>query len=61
MMMMNREPGFYHIRCERDQGCWIVAEFLAGRWFITGHEDALYDHQLFEIDERRITREEPTE
>ena len=58
MMTMNRENGFYWVKmC----GKWEIARWQNAAWFLTGTNGLVYDGMCDEIDERRITREEPTE
>ena len=56
---MNREPGFYWVKFNKDSE-WVIAEYQFEDWYFCGVEQSLFD-DFHEIDERRITREEPAE
>lgn len=55
-----REPGLYWVRI---RSVWTVAYWNSdtSAWWLPGNESKFNDSDLFEIDERRIVREEPTE
>ena len=56
---MNREPGFYWVK--RNIGDeWESAEWcdFYSFWLLTGITETFDSNELFDIDERRITREE---
>ena len=55
--MKNREPGFYWVRTNR----WYISEWRDNAWWFPGDNCCQYECDIDEIDERRITREEPTE
>jgi len=64
MNQKNREPGFYWVKLDLHDD-WRVAEwkvepFMRPCWFLIDYEGDCYDDDLFEIDERRIIREEPS-
>ena len=56
MSQKNREPGFYWVR---GGGTWVVAQWSGYSWWVTTTDCLTYDNDWDEIDERRITREEP--
>ena len=56
---MNREPGFYWVKFNKDSE-WVIAEYQFEDWYFCGVEQSLFD-DFHEIDERRVTREESTE
>ncbi|MNJ08766.1 hypothetical protein D3C77_28910 [compost metagenome] len=64
MSQKNREPGFYWVKFYVAAN-WEVVEFVdgcGGVWRIGDlhNGDFIYDEDLYEIDERRIVREEPS-
>ena len=60
MNQKNREPGFYWVKINLYDE-WQTAEWCDQFcfWLATGSDNAFRDNELYEIDERRITREEP--
>ena len=56
MRAVEREPGFYWVRSVFDNDTWVVAEWICDRWFHIALEVEFLDHELKEIDERRIER-----
>jgi len=56
MSQKNREPGFYWVKFV---GCDWQVHYFSGQMWLCG-KSHFYDSDLSEIDERRITREEPT-
>ena len=59
MSQKKREPGFYWVKFA---GYWQVSYWSNFNfcWYLTSSAEQLGDDDLFEIDERRITREEST-
>ena len=56
MTMKKREPGFYWVKCcEGDD--WEIAEYVSDNFYIIGCEFSRYESQMYQIDERRITRD----
>lgn len=57
MTMKKRESGFYWVKwCEGDD--WEVAECVGDVFYIIGCELPRHESRMYQIDERRITREE---
>ena len=56
MMMKKRESGFYWVKwCEGDE--WEVAELVGNEFYIIGCELPRCPSRMYQIDERRITRD----
>lgn len=56
---MKREEGFYWVN---QKGLWLIAEWTyrhnsSGEWYFVGCEYPFREHELIEIDERRIERQ----
>ena len=57
MTMKKRESGFYWVKwCEGDD--WEVAEYVSDKFYLIGCELSHCESRMYQIDERRITREE---
>jgi hypothetical protein len=50
-----RMKGEYWVRPNTSRK-WTVALFLGGKWWFPGSPQPVAEHQLQEVDERRITR-----
>ena len=55
--MKNRQPGFYWVFRALYRG-WEVAEWTGFAWLEAGNKHSFHDGEYFEIDERRIERQE---
>ena len=56
MTMKKRESGFYLVKwCEGDD--WEVAELVGNEFYIIGCELPRCESRMYQIDERRITRD----
>ena len=65
MSQKNREPGFYWVKFSPSTR-WEIMEWVTdydGIWLVGERclEQFMWDEDMYEIDERRIVREEPTE
>ena len=58
MSQKNREPGFYWVRFFDS---WSISRWAGDMWLSDSDNTSHCDNDFHEIDERRITREEPTE
>lgn len=61
MSQKNREPGWYWVKIYSSDE-YEPAQFAEnGLWYLNRTSTTCEDDRLYEIDERRIVREEPTE
>lgn len=64
MNQKNRDHGYYWVKFKDSRSNrptnWIVGQW-AEEWYISGCDSGFDDSRMLEIDERRITREEPAE
>ena len=60
MSQKNREPGFYWVKIYSNDKFEVARFAGSGIWYLNGTNATCEDDRLWEIDERRVTREEPT-